>query len=413
MHSVKPESTFKGYSKNVIDFYQAGNLKYASMLKPVSLQPAFKGHQKLEVAFSPGVMSLSPEKRLTRTQALQLYNNCQDKKQEIKEYKEDIEGYTNSRAGVVEAASIMGENGKNYTACNVDFFSSRWGMSAGMIASIAAISDLNQKINAIAVTDLNHDRKSLQWLANTHKDLESSRGGRDLQVVSEYTTPGGKTKLYVQTLNELKGFISKDLPEEKPYNKPAPIPGKVYKTEDVNITAIEMSDSAKTRAKELQNKGINVEEMIKTLAQSAQQEANKIEKYVYETGGAFDNAPNSHYHFHTSLLADNGKVYTGTNVEFYDNGFLSDAMCSERAAVANAVNDGANKALILFVTNNQNHKDVCCAECLGWLSTKRGGSDLLLPAFERDEQGNKTGKVIVKTLQEYLPGAYKPSPKVG
>jgi cytidine deaminase len=410
----KTSDSFKGsYSADIIDFYKPGAARFSGALKPVRpiISFGFSGKEIDGVIYSPKAQALGA-KMLSPQMAKDLIHNCEDKIAEVETNKAKNPAYNNSRMNVIEAASAMGANGKAYTACNVDFFSSRWGMPAGMLASCLAVNGLNNSIKALAVTNMNHDRKSLQWLANTNAKMHSSRGGKELQVVTLLKQPDGKDKVFVQTLDDLKGFVTKDMPASEANTKVEKVPGLHYKPVPVQVNEIVFSDQAKQVAQNLEKtKAIDVSEMIKTLAHRSQQEADRIDRHVFETNGQYENAPVSHYHFHTAMLADNNKIYTATNSEFFDSGFMADVMCSERTAVAKAVNDGAQKAEILFVNNNQNHEDYCCAECLGWLSTARGGVDLLLPSFIRDEKGNKTDKVIVKTLGEYLTAVHKPSPK--
>lgn len=404
------EIKFMG-AANVVDLYSPGSAKFAQALKPVVTNISFGAKNIGGIMYSKEAMALGDAMlKPEEVKAMVMANN--EKIAETKVRKESG-NYNNSRTGIVEAATVMGDSGKTYTSCNVDFFSSRWGLTAGQIASCMAMNDLNQTVKGIAVSDLNHDRKSLQWLANTNGKNHKTRGGRELQVVEVRKTPAGKDQVWVKTLSEMQGFVPKDLPVNNENTPPVKVDGVKYEPVKIEVNEIIYSDKAKQAANKLEAKGVNTEEMIKKLAQASQDEANRIEAAITESGGTYQNAPVSNYHYHSSLLADNGEIYSATNTEFYDGGFMADIMCSERTAVAKAVNDGANKAEILFLNNNQNHVDTLCAECLGWLSASaRGGAELLLPTFIRDEKGNKTDKVMVHTLSELLPVIYVSSAKV-
>lgn len=376
-----------------------------SYIRPVSTI-SFTGKLVDGVMYSNHALALG-DKMVTPEEAKKACRKNQDKIKEIKTYKAKNNQYTNSRAGIIEAATAIGKNGKAYTACNVDFYSSRWGMPSGMLASCMAMNNFNNSLKAIAVTNENHDRKSLQWLANTSDKLGKSRGGKNLQVITEKNVNGKKIP-YVRTLADLKGFVPTALPKIKNVIPDTGI--SQSKQENVVINKIAYSASAQAAAKKLaDSKGLKVDELIKSLVLKSQEEANKLDDTIIKAKGKYDNAPVSHYRYISAVAGDNGKIYTAHNTEFYDSGFMTDAMCSERTATAKAVNGGANKINAIAINNNQGHSDAPCAECLGWLSTDRGGGDLLIARIQRDGKGNKTDKVQVNTLGEMLTDIHTPS----
>lgn len=405
---VSPQNINLQQPSTMTSLYAPGSSKFAPVMQP---NIAFTARKIGGVMYSKRVEALG-DAMISPKQAMAMMAEAKDKVAAIKELKETKEGYTNSRTGHVNGATVLGDNGKTYTACNVDTFSSRWGYSAGMVAAAVAIGDLNDSVKAIATTDLNLDRKSLQWLSNTSSRDQRTRGGRDLQVVTIRKTPSGKDQVWVQTLADVPGFIPKDMPEEVKFETPKKVEGKVYTPETPQINEITYSEKAQAIMEKHEKAGLNVKNIITELGEQSQTLANKIEKQVFETGGAYNPAHTSNYRFMAAVHGDNGKIYTGSNSEFYDHGFLMDAVCSERIAMSKAVGDGASKIDMIFINNNQDHNDAPCAECLGWMSTSRAGDDLLIASFLRDEKGKKSDQVFVTTLSEMLPVAHKPSPKI-
>ena len=393
--------------------YSSGGIRFTgSMIANSVNATSFTGAKSIDgVRYTKAALALG-DQMIKPEEAKALYKQTMEKVEQVKEWKETKEGYTNARAGTVGAATVLGDTGKTYTSCNVDFFSSRWGYPAGVIASSMAVNDLNNTIKAVAVSDMNLDRRSLNWLANTSYKYNHSRGGRNLQVVSMRPTSNGKQQLWVRTLEDIKGFVPNAMPEQEAMPEATRVPGKIYKPETPVIKLVQYSDHAQTVKKQLEAKGMDVESMVKKLGYESQDLANRIEKEVYETDNKFNTAPASHYRFMSAVHGDNDKIYTAANVEYYDNGFLAEVVCSERTAISKAVNDGASKIDMIFINNNQNHVDTPCCECLGWMSTARGGNDLLVASFIRDEEGNKTEQVYVSTIKELFPAAHKPSPKV-
>jgi len=71
-------------------------------------------------------------------------------------------------------------------------------------------------------------------------------------------------------------------------------------------------------------------------------------------------APYSGFHVGAAVLADNGKIYTGCNVE---NASYGAAICAERTAVARAVSDGARKILAVAVAGDSEGPTLPCGIC--------------------------------------------------
>lgn len=108
-------------------------------------------------------------------------------------------------------------------------------------------------------------------------------------------------------------------------------------------------------------------------------------------------APYSHYQVGAALLADDGTIYTGVNVE---NAAYPSGMCAERNAVFHAVTEGRRhfQALALVTDNGGSP----CGACRQVLS--EFGLDLQI--FIADGKGNLREVV---TLRDLLPRAFTPA----
>ncbi|MGH2537888.1 MAG: cytidine deaminase [Candidatus Promineifilaceae bacterium] len=110
-------------------------------------------------------------------------------------------------------------------------------------------------------------------------------------------------------------------------------------------------------------------------------------------------APYSGYRVGAAVLADDGRIYTGVNVENASYGLT---ICAERAAVFNAVGAGAGRILAAAVcTGNRGSPCGACRQVLSefgadmpiWLCDPAGGREetslaaLLPQAFGRDRLG--------------------------
>ncbi len=125
-------------------------------------------------------------------------------------------------------------------------------------------------------------------------------------------------------------------------------------------------------------------EMIETLIS----QAREVRENAY--------APYSNYKVGAALLAENGQVYTGVNVE---NAAYPSGMCAERSAVFQAVGDGQRRFVALaLVTDNGGSPCGACRQVLAEFG-------LDLPIFI----ANAAGEVLdTMTLRELLPRAFTP-----
>ena len=108
-------------------------------------------------------------------------------------------------------------------------------------------------------------------------------------------------------------------------------------------------------------------------------------------------APFSKFRVGAALLAKDGTVYTGCNVE---NSSFGGTICAERTAVTKAVSEGALKFTAIAVVGSGSPAWPCgiCRQVL------REFSDLSLPVIV----GQRGQGFTVKTLGELLPESFGP-----
>lgn len=102
-------------------------------------------------------------------------------------------------------------------------------------------------------------------------------------------------------------------------------------------------------------------------------------------------SPYSGFAVGAAVLTENGKVYSGTNVE---NASYGATMCAERVAIFKAVSEGEKKILALAVYTDAADYAYPCGMCLQVLS--EFAEDI--PVFVTGNSGTKTFK-----LSELLP----------
>ena len=109
--------------------------------------------------------------------------------------------------------------------------------------------------------------------------------------------------------------------------------------------------------------------------------------------------PYSGFHVGAALFADNGKIYTGCNVE---NASYGATICAERTAIVKAISDGAKKILAIAVSSDSNLPTMPCGICRQFLSEFCSPD---MPLF----LSNKDGEYKVFTFEELLPHSFKQS----
>ncbi len=103
-------------------------------------------------------------------------------------------------------------------------------------------------------------------------------------------------------------------------------------------------------------------------------------------------APYSDYRVAAALLAGDGKVYSGVNVE---NASYSLTLCAERAALAAAVSAGQRRFLALGIVSEKKPDPVPCGACRQALAEFAPDCRILVSAAGGEE--------ILYRLAELLP----------
>jgi cytidine deaminase len=106
--------------------------------------------------------------------------------------------------------------------------------------------------------------------------------------------------------------------------------------------------------------------------------------------------PYSHYPVGAALLGEDGRIYTGCNIE---NASYSATICAERTAIVKAASEGARRFTAIAVTTANGVFP--CGVCRQVLN--EFGSDMLVIAADSD------GQVIKQvSLGVLLPGSFGP-----
>ena len=108
-------------------------------------------------------------------------------------------------------------------------------------------------------------------------------------------------------------------------------------------------------------------------------------------------APYSNYHVGAAVLAENGVIYGGNNIE---NSAYPSGLCAERVAIFKAVSEGNRKILgIVVVTHNAGSPCGACRQVM------REFGALDMPVIVADEEG----KIAYEnTLYGILPSSFGP-----
>jgi cytidine deaminase len=107
-------------------------------------------------------------------------------------------------------------------------------------------------------------------------------------------------------------------------------------------------------------------------------------------------APYSGYHVASSVLMDDGKIYTGVNVE---NASYGGTVCAERTAIFKAISEGAKKIKAILVLIDQKDPWPPCGFCLQVISEFAEADTPVILANNNKEMKNVT-------LKDLLPMAF-------
>lgn len=106
--------------------------------------------------------------------------------------------------------------------------------------------------------------------------------------------------------------------------------------------------------------------------------------------------PYSHFHVGAAVLADNGRIYTGCNIE---NASFGATICAERTAIAKAVSDGARRILAVAVSSDSEGPTQPCGICRQVLSEFCSAD---MPLY----LSNRNGEYKAFAFQELLPNQF-------
>jgi cytidine deaminase len=106
--------------------------------------------------------------------------------------------------------------------------------------------------------------------------------------------------------------------------------------------------------------------------------------------------PYSGFRVGAALLADNGKVYTGCNIE---NASYGAAICAERTAVVKAISDGAKRIMAIAISGDSISSTVPCGICRQVISEFCTND---MPLY----LSNQDGQFETFSFEEILPHAF-------
>lgn len=107
-------------------------------------------------------------------------------------------------------------------------------------------------------------------------------------------------------------------------------------------------------------------------------------------------APYSHFPVGAAVLADDGCIYTGCNIE---NASYGAGICAERTAIFKAVSAGCRRIKEIAIVGPEGRYTYPCGICRQVLAEFAGADTPVILAKNPDEY-------IVRTLGELLPGAF-------
>ena len=114
--------------------------------------------------------------------------------------------------------------------------------------------------------------------------------------------------------------------------------------------------------------------------------------------------PYSHFAVGAALLAKNGKVYTGCNIE---NAALTPTNCAERTAFFKAVSEGVKECDAIAIVGGKNRKaeEFCtpCGVCRQVMMEWCNPDDFQIITGKAD------GEYQIHTLRQYLPDGFGPT----
>ncbi|MBM4168252.1 MAG: cytidine deaminase [Ignavibacteria bacterium] len=108
-------------------------------------------------------------------------------------------------------------------------------------------------------------------------------------------------------------------------------------------------------------------------------------------------APFSNFHVGAALLATDGRIYTGCNIENSSYGLT---ICAERTAVFKAISEGERNFRAIAVISDESGFTPPCGACRQVLMDLAGNIDFIM--------ANAKGEMEIVKLKELLPLAFTP-----
>jgi cytidine deaminase len=127
--------------------------------------------------------------------------------------------------------------------------------------------------------------------------------------------------------------------------------------------------------------------MVKKEYERLIQEAEKAREKAY--------TPYSKFKVGAAILCDDGKIFSGCNIE---NASFGLTICAERVAIFKAISEGSTKIIAIAVIGNTNKPCSPCGACRQVIS--EFGEDIPLIMT------NLKGEVKIKKIKELLPEAF-------
>ena len=107
-------------------------------------------------------------------------------------------------------------------------------------------------------------------------------------------------------------------------------------------------------------------------------------------------APYSNFKVGAAVLMENGKIYTGCNIE---NASYGATNCAERTAIFKAISEGNRKICAIAIVGADDEYTYPCGICRQVIAEFADeNTEIIL--------GKKSLEYIVKTFAEILPGAF-------
>ena len=109
-------------------------------------------------------------------------------------------------------------------------------------------------------------------------------------------------------------------------------------------------------------------------------------------------SPYSHLRVGAAILMDDGKVYSGCNVE---NAAFASTICAERTAVAKAVSGGSRSIKKVVVTSDADEPLLPCGDCLQTIAefAKDGKVQIVSIGKNGDKSVHRLGRLFPSGLR--------------